>query len=1388
MHVTEATALNGATTEWTEPWYVVSDTVTLSTRVTVTGQVNLILSNGAELNARQGITVSGAENGLTIWAQTEGVDETTGKLTAAATSFYNAAIGGGDGGYDCGDLTFNGGVISAEKSGVPAAIGSSTHGTIRSITVNFGQVTASTDFPGSYGAAIGGGDGGAGENITITGGTVIATARRGAGIGGGADGAARNITISGGTVTATSTEAGAGIGGGAYGAGDDGQAHDIRISGGTVVAKGGAFTTPNRGANGIGGGNLNNDKRVASSSNIVISDGARVTAYGGCEGIAAFGGVSVQEDYIHATFGSSEPDKADWTDEFVEWTGSSSGFGGYCSVKVVPMTVSGLSIRPENGAQDYYGVPVHFGFTAVLNAQIEGNPASLEGLRADECVWTITGLQSSASYVSGSEVYLGSDETATRLTVRVEMRDWSAETYFTLNKHDVTYLDTTDGDTVKTVVGPLRLVDGDLNADASPTLNGENGWYYLPPDQQLTVGGSGDDQKLTVKGHVNLVLADNSYVSFPYGIRLEDGASLTIWGQENQSGILEAGAEAADGVAGIQVTPDAAGLHLNGGKVVAYGGENAAGIGGGDEQGNGAITIHAGTVEAYGGADAAAIGAGRNGDNAKVAITGGTVTARSDRAGRAAIPSVDFGEFIHATYASTMLAAAYFPEECTGMNVWRSNWSWVKIQPMEITGLAIQPEKTEVRLDGSYDERVKFDAMLSGKTADGGTFTILLADGLRCEGSKIHGDAASYPSGFTGTELRVAYDEMAPTLTVTLTVGGRTATATVTVIQPELTVTFQPGYGAAPIPTKVVRHQKVSAPADVTREGWSLNGWKAADDAENWNFDNIVPFDLTLEAVWVDDIAPESATVSLGTSKWKEFLHKITFGLFFKETQTMTFEAQDLGSGVDKTEYFLSDHALTEAEVGEWKGWNEYKGGVSLEPNQEVVAYFRVTDKAGNTSLFSSNGIVLDSIRPAIDGIEDGKYYNSEKTVTVSDAYLNTTTVTRDGADFSVDGTTFVLTEDGSYTVTVTDKAGNDNTVTAVIDRTFPVISGAENGSYSNAPVDLTVSDANLDAVTVTRDGEPVDLTDQTNFRLEAEGEYHVTATDKAGNKSELTVTVDTTAPSLKSTSKLKEGGEYCLTLSGTFDEILDRVVVNGKPMVLGGNKMGFTMTSGSLNAPIFGELTIEAYDLAGNVLTIHVTLNAAHKYDELIEHVDPDCLTHGYDRYRCTVCGVATLHNDLGLGDHDWNEPEFTWSQDGKQATAHFTCARDESHTQEQTCEATAEVVTPADCETEGVTRYTVQVELDGETYTATEELADVPATGHTYQDGVCTVCGEADPDFQPAPAPQPEPEPEQPEQQAPAMGEASALPAWTALLLASAALLLAALHLARRWRGSDE
>ena len=114
-----------------------------------------------------------------------------------------------------------------------------------------GKLTANG---GKYGAGIGGGDSGSGNDITITGGDIAANGgEAGAGIGGGYDGGSSNITVSGGEVTANGGKYGAGIGGGW-----NGNSSNITISGDSQVkATGGAGDSSDGCGAAIGSGGYN---------------------------------------------------------------------------------------------------------------------------------------------------------------------------------------------------------------------------------------------------------------------------------------------------------------------------------------------------------------------------------------------------------------------------------------------------------------------------------------------------------------------------------------------------------------------------------------------------------------------------------------------------------------------------------------------------------------------------------------------------------------------------------------------------------------------------------------------------------------------------------------------------------------------------------------------------------------------------------------------------------------------------------------------------------------------------------------------------------------------------------------------------------------------------
>ena len=218
---------------------------------------------------------------------------------------------------------------------------------------------------GKYGAGIGGGNYGSGENITITGGRVNATGGWGsAGIGGGNYGSGnygsgKTITIKGGTVTAKGGDCGAGIGGGNGGIGEN-----IKITDGTVNATGGW------GGAGIGGGD-GGYGGYGNGKNITITDGT-VTATGGIHGAGIGGGDSGIGENITINDGK------------VTATGGihGAGIGGGVNASGSNVTVSGAAqVTATAGKSDgYYGAGATIGSGG---NETGGQPVDGEEIQAD---------------------------------------------------------------------------------------------------------------------------------------------------------------------------------------------------------------------------------------------------------------------------------------------------------------------------------------------------------------------------------------------------------------------------------------------------------------------------------------------------------------------------------------------------------------------------------------------------------------------------------------------------------------------------------------------------------------------------------------------------------------------------------------------------------------------------------------------------------------------------------------------------------------------------------------------------------------------------------------------------------------------------------------------
>ena len=213
-----------------------------------------------------------------------------------------------------------------------------------------------------------------------------------------------------------------------------------------------------------------------------------------------------------------------------------------------------------------------------------------------------------------------------------------------------------------------------------------------------------------------------------------------------------------------------------------------------------------------------------------------------------------------------------------------------------------------------------------------------------------------------------------------------------------------------------------------TKDGWKFIGWKYGDVTvtpqttyKELAADSTVT-SIELKAQWEDITAP-TGEISIGKNSWKAFLNKITFGLFFNDTKTVTITASDNSGDEVTVSYLLIDKALTADDLAE-KKFTAYTGGFDIEPNNEWIIYVMLTDEAGNVTYLSSDGIVLDNVAPVVKGVENGKTYCGAQTVTVDEKYIDSVTV--NGKEITLQNNQFTLpAAEGTQKIVATDKAGN---------------------------------------------------------------------------------------------------------------------------------------------------------------------------------------------------------------------------------------------------------------------------------------------------------------------------------------------------------------------------
>lgn len=267
----------------------------------------------------------------------------------------------------------------------------------------------------------------------------------------------------------------------------------------------------------------------------------------------------------------------------------------------------------------------------------------------------------------------------------------------------------------------------------------------------------------------------------------------------------------------------------------------------------------------------------------------------------------------------------------------------------------------------------------------------------------------------------------------------------------------------------------------VLVNGNKLDEWDS--DANSASFairnvsENIV---ITVEGV-ADITAPE-VEVSICGNSFKEFLNRITFGLFFKQTQTVEVKAHDFGSGIKKVEYLLSETAFADKDAIT-SNWTELtlnddrKAYFSIEPNQKAFVYVRVTDQSGNIAVVNTDGVVVYTDAEAITGAQtftmdsgSNVLYGLKLNGNALLAVYNGTKEIRSVTDYSLieNGANAVLMLKNSYLRTL---AAGEYTIRLTIK---PMGENYADNSGNDAPADVVLK-LTVEKKTPTLDHTPSD-------------------------------------------------------------------------------------------------------------------------------------------------------------------------------------------------------------------------------------------------------------------------------------------------------------------------
>jgi uncharacterized repeat protein (TIGR02543 family) len=301
------------------------------------------------------------------------------------------------------------------------------------------------------------------------------------------------------------------------------------------------------------------------------------------------------------------------------------------------------------------------------------------------------------------------------------------------------------------------------------------------------------------------------------------------------------------------------------------------------------------------------------------------------------------------------------------------------------------------------------------------------------------------------------------------------------------TITFDTAGGSEIAPITQDYGTAITVPADPTREGYTFIGW-----------DKEIPTTMPAENMII-------------TAKWKVNQYTITFDTAGgSEIAPIT---QDYGTAITAP-------ADPTREGYTFIGWDTEIPTTMPAENITLKARWKDTEKPTGEIIIGTN-----KWQSFLNKLTLGLFFKDSQEVTINASdnsgtvFVSYLVTNRDLSEEELGSLVyraydepFLIEPNGEYVVyaMLVDESMNITYLRSdriTLDNIRPVIGGIENGKTYCEAQTVTINEKYIDTVTVT--GTPVELDENNSFILPAaDGEQKIVAADKAGNITEMTVTV----------------------------------------------------------------------------------------------------------------------------------------------------------------------------------------------------------------------------------------------------------------------------------------